>query len=389
MAPIAPDLVDCLRLSLTSGLGPTLSARLIDLAGSPAAAVRMNEAGLQRIKRIGKATAAEIARSLRDSADLAQREIDLAETLGVRFLVKGQAEYPSLLADVPQSPLVISIRGEMQPGELASVAIVGSRRCTAYGIEQSERFAGVLARSGMAIVSGGARGIDTAAHRGALRAEGRTIAVLGCGLARCYPPDNEDLFNRIVDSGGALISELPLQTEPDAKNFPARNRIISGLSLGVIVIEASKRSGALITARVAAEDHGREVMGVPGRVDSPSSEGVLELIRSGGASLVASPGHVLETLEGPARLALEGLRVATTDANGAALFETKPAATPATPGLTEAQQTIMNALESPRTFDELAQACGLPPEKIRAEITMLEIQKRVLREGSRVTRRIS
>jgi DNA processing protein len=380
MTPIHPDQVDLLRLSLTTGLGPTLGARLLELAGSPAEAVRMGQSGLERVKGIGRGKAPDIARCLRESADLARREIDLAETLGVRFLVKGEPQYPSLLAEAPQAPLVISLRGEMPAGDLATVAIVGSRRCTAYGIEQSERFAGVLARSGMTIVSGGARGIDTAAHRGALRAEGRTIAVLGCGLARCYPPDNEDLFNRIVDSGGAIVSELPLQTEPDAKNFPARNRIISGLSLGVIVIEASKRSGALITARIAAEDHGREVMGVPGRVDSSSSEGVLELIRSGGASLVASPGDVLETLEGPAHLALASLRDAEQDANGH--VESKPTA-----GLTETQQAIMRALESPRTFDELAQSCALAPEKIRAEITMLEIQKRIVREGSRVSRR--
>jgi DNA processing protein len=380
---------DLLRLTLTPGLGPVLISRLLAVFGSPAAALAASAAELERIKGIGPGKSVAFVRGFKESGAHVDEELALAERLGVRIVPRGDLEYPPLLATINDAPPLLYVRGRIEPAgpDRYPMAIVGSRNATAYGIEQAERFAGVLGRAGLTIVSGGARGIDTAAHRGALRSAGRTVAVLGCGLAECYPPENQDLFERIAAGGGAVISELPLRTHPEADNFPARNRLISGISLGVLVIEAGKRSGSLITARLAAEDHNREVMAVPGRVDSAASWGTHELLKQGGAALVTEPGDVLNTLEAPARHSFNGAhtaRYADPSRGDESLFEDgeAPAALPAT----GVQRAILAALESPRTIDELIQATGLPASSLRAEITVLEIQKRVHRAGSHLAR---
>jgi len=377
VTPPAHDLRALLALILTPGLGPVLTSRLLDLAASPEAALESSPATLQRVRGIGDTKARRIAAGLRDALDRADREIDRAHALGVDLLPIGSPDYPELLAHIPDPPPVLFVKGDVRPHDLDRymVAIVGSRRCTAYGIEQAERFAGVLARSGLTIASGGARGIDTAAHRGALRAEGRTIAVLGCGLSNRYPPDNVDLFDRIADGRGAIVSELPLATQPDAQNFPARNRLISGLSLGTIIIEAGRGSGALLTAKHAVEEHGREVMGVPGRVDSPASEGTLDLLRRGEAALVTSARDVLELLEPPARH------------HWAGTHESRYADPAPAPGLGADERRVLDALDQARTADELVDLTGLSPGPLRAAVTMLEIQGRVTRRAGRLERR--
>ncbi len=389
-----------LKLTCVSGLGPKLIARLIEVCGSPEAAASASAAELARVKGIGHGRALELAASLRASGDLALRELDLAEELGVTLLAKGEVGYPSLLEQLPDAPALLYVRGRLAPAgeDRFAVAIVGSRNCTHYGLEQAERFASVLASAGLTVVSGGARGIDTAAHHGTLRARGRTVAVLGCGLAECYPPENKDLFAKIAEGHGAVVSELPLRTPPNAENFPARNRIISGLSLGVLVIEADERSGALITARVATEDHGRESMALPGRVDSPASRGTLELIKKGGAALVTEPGDVLNLLESAARHLHEGTHadryaaVASMtlfdDRRTEALRSAQPAAETVRP-MSEHRRLILSALTEPRTTDEIARATGVELHMLRSELTLLEIERAVVREGSRFALRKS
>ena len=259
---------------------------------------------------------------------------------------------------------------------------MGSRKSTAYGAEQAGRFAAALGAAGLTVVSGGARGIDTHAHAAALRAGARCVVVLGCGLTHCYPPENRDLFESIVERGGAVISELPTSTAPEARNFPARNRIISGVALGTLVVEAGKKSGALITARQAAEEQGREVLAVPGRVDSPASEGCLELIRAG-AALALSPADVLEALEAPARHAHADTHASRYQSD-ATPADPAPAAPPIPTDLTDHQRTICEALAQPRTLDELARATDIAAETLRAETTMLELRRVLVREGARL-----
>lgn len=380
---------DLLQLTLTPGLGPVLISRLLAAFGSAAAALEASAADLERIKGIGTGKSVAFVKGFREARAKVDDELALAERLGVTLVPRGDPMYPPLLASIDDAPPLLYVRGRLDPSgpDRYPVAIVGSRNATAYGIEQAERFAGVLGRAGLVVVSGGARGIDTAAHRGALRGGGRTVAILGCGLAECYPPENAELFDRIAASGGAVISELPLRTHPEADNFPARNRLISGMSLGVIVIEAGKRSGSLITARLAAEDHGREVMAVPGRVDSPASWGTHELLKQGGAALVTEPGDVLAILETPARHSFNGShqdRYADPTRAADSLFADR-VSTGALP-LSDVQRAILAALDSPRTLDELAQATGLSPATLRAEVTVLEIQRRVRRAGSQFVR---
>ena len=251
------------------------------------------------------------------------------------------------------------------------MAIVGSRHATQYGLAQAERLAGSLARAGLTVISGLARGIDAAAHRGALAAEGRTIAVLGSGLANIYPPEHAHLADEIA-AAGCLLSEAPSRTQPVSGAFPQRNRLISGLSLGVVVVEASSQSGALITARHAMEQ-GREVFAVPGRVDSRVSHGCHRLIRDG-AKLVESAEDVLEEL-GP-------LVEATSDAAGQSVHH------PAELLLNELERQVLAAVSAEATtIDHVVTASGLPTSQVLAALSVLEMRRLVRRlSGNRVSR---
>jgi DNA processing protein len=285
------DIEKWLRLIRSDGIGPVTFARLLKHFGSIDAALSASVKRLTEIEGIAEKTAETIARS-RDKFN-AKVELELAEKLTVHIIHLEDSRYPPVLKSIYDPPPLLYVKGSIEKSDNLAVSIVGSRRCSLYGQEQSSRFAHLLASAGFTIVSGMARGIDTAAHQGALAAGGRTIAVQGCGLAHIYPPENTKLYERIVQSG-AVISELPLQFEPRSENFPTRNRIIAGLSLATIVIEAGLNSGALITAKAALENN-REVMAVPGKIDSPMSRGSHLLIKQG-AKLIESVEDVFEAL---------------------------------------------------------------------------------------------
>lgn len=386
-----------LRLTLTPGLGPVLIRRLLAATGSAVAACTLSAAQLRGVQGIGEQKAGAIARGLAESQRAADDEVALAERSGVTVLTCRTPGFPRLLAPLPDAPALLYVKGSLGPEDDFSVALVGSRQCTVYGLEQAARFARVLAQAGITVVSGGARGIDTAAHRGALEVGGRTVVVQGCGLAKVYPPENAAMFEQVAATG-AVVSELPMQTPPAAENFPNRNRIISGLSLGVLVIEAGKGSGALITARHALDEHGREVMAIPGRVDSAPIAGSLALLREGAAALVLEPADVIQALESAARHQhrgthtsryLPGLSVG--DEQGALLPDMDGSAPRASSSKVDVvassdQQRVLDALEEPLTLDELIEATRLEPAKLRGDLTMLEIQRRVRREGSKFRR---
>ena len=390
-----------LGLTLVPGLGPVRIAQLISELGSVDAVLSASASRIAQVRGIGNTTATSIATHLHDSIKRVDEELSHIAHHGAHVVSIVDPHYPSMLAQIPGAPPILMVKGRFDHRTLNryTVSIVGSRSCSIYGSEQASRFASAFASAGLSVISGGARGIDTAAHRGAISANGPTAVVLGCGLGHVYPPENRGLFDEIVERGGAIISELPINAAPDAKNFPARNRIISGMSLGVVVIEAGLKSGALITARHAIEDHGREVMGVPGRVDSPSSAGTNELLKNG-AHFVTEPSDVISILERDAFHLHAGSHAAMTadpTKEPAPLFPkaSSSRSTPPTDSFAKAMvigdvddetRALLSALGEARTGDELADVLGIDPGLVRAKLTMLEIQGRVRRVGSRFER---
>jgi len=346
-----------LRLTLADGVGPRLFARLVEAFGSPEAALAAGPGGWRRVEGIGPKVASAI-QAVGD--EQVEAELASAGKTGAAILCDGDEQYPPALRNIHDRPPVLYVLGRLDRCDAVAVGVVGSRRCTHYGLEQAGRFGELLGRAGFTVVSGGARGIDAAAHRGALAAGGRTIAVMGCGLENSYPPENADLFKRIVSDGcGALISELPMATGIQGRNFPRRNRIISGLSLGVLVVEAARRSGALITATEAAEQ-GREVFAVPGRVDSPMSEGANALIRDG-ARLAANLEDLLEALgEVGAKMAPDE----------------QPSDQPALPAtLTPTEARLAEALgDGELSIDELVRRTGIASGEAVSAMTMLVLK---------------
>ncbi|MSR29668.1 MAG: DNA-protecting protein DprA [Phycisphaerales bacterium] len=248
---------------------------------------------LESSKDGGASSAAQLRGAIARADPEAER--DLMESLGVGIVERGDPDYPPMLASSVDPPAALWVRGTLALSDAWSVAVVGARRASPYGTEQSGRFAASIAAVDVAVISGAARGIDAEAHRGALRAEGRTIAIVGGGLAEPYPPEHIDLLDEIVASGGAVISECPMRAVATPDRFPSRNRIIAAMALGTLVIEAASRSGAIITANVAAE-LGRLCMALPGPVSSGRSAGCHHLIASMQASLVESPDEVLRLL---------------------------------------------------------------------------------------------
>ncbi len=297
MARAPDDIPDALlRLSLCPEVGPSFLHAAHAALGSHEAVLGASDAALRALPRMGAPRIAALRAALGEVD--APRERDRMRACGVRAVVLGDADYPALLAPLPHPPWILWVRGRPEAAASDAAAVVGSRHPTAYGRTQAARFAGAAAEAGIVVVSGGARGIDAEAHRAAMRAGGATVAVMGSGLGNPYPPEHAALFDSIVEGGGLLVSEFPCDWPPMPPNFPRRNRIVSGMSLAVLVVEASRASGALITARIAVEDHGRHVCAIPGPVDSPRSAGCNLAIREGWAEAVLSPEDLVAAVRG-------------------------------------------------------------------------------------------
>jgi DNA processing protein len=355
---------DLLALNLVPGLGPRLTAALLEQFGSATAVLQATASQLMEVPHVGPKIAHDLSQAM-SRLDLT-KELQLLERHSTRLLVLGTPDYPAALATVPDPPHLIYLRGRWEARDANSVAIVGSRHGTAYGRRIAERLGKDLAAAGFSVISGLARGVDGAAHRGALKAGGRTIAVLAGGLSRIYPPEHADLAQEIEAAGG-LFSESPMAMEPLAGMFPARNRLISGLSRGVVVVEAAERSGALITARHAAEQ-GRAVFAVPGPVDSAASAGTLKLLRDG-ATLVRSAEDIVEELDGVAPIV------------------PPPSAAPPAP-LDDRQRQIWDRLaEQSLHVDDIARHLGLSPPQAAAALMAMEMKKAIRRlPGNRYER---
>jgi len=342
--------------NLVRGIGPVRLQALLNAFGdierawhAPADALR--RAGLDR-------RSLENLLTTRARVDL-DREVRRVAAAGARAITWDDADYPQLLREIPDPPPVLYVRGNLDPEDSWAVAVVGTRRASVYGREVTRRLVAPLARSGITIVSGLARGIDGAAHRAALEAGGRTIGVLGCGVDRIYPPEHRELARQIV-AHGALISEYPLGTPPEAGNFPPRNRIISGLSLGVLITEAGRSSGALITADYAAEQ-GRDVFAVPGSILAAGSAGTNRLIQDG-ARVVLEPADVLRELN------------LTMVAEQAQAREVLPA--------TEAEAALLAHLgPEPTHVDDLGRAAGLPIAEVTSTLALMELKGMVRQVG--------
>ena len=274
---------DWVELNMTPGIGPRAAAKLLERFGSAEAVYDATRAELEQLRLVPEAIDTIIGRLLQA---VAEAEIRAVKKLGGDILLLDDGVYPSPLREIYDPPIVIYVKGSWsQCLDQPCIAVVGSRRCSTYGQNAALMIARDLAHRGVTVVSGFARGIDAAAHRGALEAGGRTMAVLGTGIDECYPRDHRRLAAEILDKGGALVTQFPLGTPPVSENFPYRNRIISGLSLGVVVVEASENSGSLITARLAMEQN-REVFAIPGNITSRNSFGTNYLIKGAGAKLV-------------------------------------------------------------------------------------------------------
>ena len=367
--PTHEELVDILRLCLISGVGPLTRKSLLDRFGSPRAALKAAESELRDVFGVGPKLSGKIA-AAQNEIDV-EAEIALCRKHGIDIFTEAHAAYPRMLREIHDPPGVLFVRGSLQPQDALAIGIVGTRHATSYGLRQAERLAGSLARAGLTIISGLARGIDAAAHRGALAAGGRTLAVLASGVLNIYPPEHLELAAEVA-AHGALLSESPARAEPLAGAFPQRNRLISGLALGVIVVEAGDRSGALITARHAMEQ-GREVFAVPGNVDSRSSRGCHQLIRDG-AKLVETADDVLEEL-GP-------LVEATPGDDGRVLHH------PAELSLNELEQKVLSAIGSEATsIDQIVADTQLPVPQVLSTLSVLEMRHLVRRlSGSTVVR---
>ena len=281
-----------IALNMVPGVGPVRLRRLLEVLKTPEQVLAARESQLRGVEGVGAEVAAAIAH-WQDKVDLGA-ELDRIRDFGAKVITMEAPEYPRMLREISNPPIVLYVWGELTERDHLALGVVGSRQTSHYGLECAKKLSYQLAYAGLTVVSGLARGIDTAAHQGALAAQGRTIAVIGSGLMDLYPPENQGLAEKIVTSG-AVVSEFPMTLSPSTQTFPYRNRIVAGWGSGVLVVEAGQKSGALITATQALE-HGRLVYAVPGQIDRPTSAGSNRLIQQG-AKLVTSAADILDDLQ--------------------------------------------------------------------------------------------
>jgi len=351
-----------IALNMIAHVGPVRARSLLEHFGDAPAVLRASRSELLRVRNVGEETADAIA-NWEKSVDLAG-ELKRISDFGCHVLIQSDRDYPASLREIYDPPLVLYVQGALTAADRNAVAMVGSRMTTHYGIETARKLAYQLAYIGVTVVSGGARGIDTAAHQGALAAKGRTVCVLGTGINLVFPPENRDLFARIA-AAGALLTQFPFNRNGDKQSFAIRNRIVAGMTLGTVIVEADLHSGALITANFATE-YGRQVFAVPGRIDSPRSKGCHDLIKKG-AKLCEDAEDILSEFE--------------------YLF---PASNrPPSPGetgvlpaleLSANEQKVFDALSREESaIDEVIRRSGLPSSAVSVALLSLEM-KRVVKQ---------
>jgi DNA processing protein len=347
-----------IALNMIEHVGPVRLRKLLEHFGEPPAILRASKAALQQVHGIGEEVAEAIS-NWEGGIDLTA-ELKRIQDFGCRVVTHQDEEYPESLRQIYDPPTVLYVKGQMTAKDKNAVALVGSRQMTSYGSEAARKLAYQLAYVGVTVVSGGARGIDTAAHQGALAGKGRTIAVLGTGINLIFPPENAALYERIA-ANGAIITQFPFNRQADKQSFPIRNRIVAGMTLGTVVVEAHLTSGALITANFATE-YGRQVFAVPGHIDSPRSKGCHELIKRG-AKLCESAEDVLSEFE----YLFPGTNRTETDL---------PALT-----LSDTEQRVYDLLqpEEERSIDEVIRHSQLAPSTVSVALLSLEM-KRLVRQ---------
>jgi DNA processing protein len=358
--------MDCreafVALNMIDGLGPVRVRQLLERFGDSTAILRASAAQLQQVHGIGPEVSEAIA-NWEKNVDLAA-ELKRIEQSGCHIVIQADENYPPLLKQIYDPPVVLYVMGALTARDRNAVAMVGSRMTTHYGIEIARKIAYQLAYTGVTVVSGGARGIDTACHQGAMSAKGRTIAVLGTGINLVFPAENGELFGRIA-AQGALVTQFPFNRKADKQSFPIRNRLVAGMTLGTVVVEANLTSGALITAGMAV-DYGRQVFAVPGRVDSPRSKGCHDLIKKG-AKLCEGVEDILSEFE---YMFPAGNRPSLLN-DAAAL----PAMT-----LSENEQTVYDLVDKEEcTTDDIIRRSGMPSSSVSVALLGLEM-KRLIRQ---------
>jgi DNA processing protein len=348
----------CIALNMLPTVGPVRLRKLLQVFETPERVLTAKRDELRKVEGIGREVADQIS-SWESIVDLAG-ELKRIRDFGATVITQTSESYPKSLREIHAPPIVLYVWGELQERDQHAIGIIGSRRTTHYGLESAKKLSYQLAYAGLTVISGLARGIDTAAHQGALAAKGRTIAVIGSGLSKLYPPENQALAEKIAKGSGAVVSEFSMEIEPDRQTFPMRNRIISGWSHGILVVEAGLNSGALITASQALEQ-GRSVYAVPGHINAPSAMGSNRLIQQG-AKLVMDANDVLDDLQ-------------------ILLPETKPspeAAARPLPPLSDEERQVFDAIDASETaIDQIATKSNLPTSTVSSALLRLELKRLV------------